>query len=585
MMFRRFALGLGLSFGLTFSVIGLPLIRSAVAESKSPQTLCQASPEQRIEGIKPTLDSWLPAASRLLVNPEIGLSYLIQQIGNQAIIQSNISPWPTIHDQARLARVPVIMYHDVLPKKQVSFDVTIEAFTAHLQAIKENGLTPISLDQLVQHLRTGSALPEKPIVLTFDDGYLGHYEVVYSLLKKYNYPGAFSIYTDKIDGKIAGRSTLTWEQLREMAADPLVTIVSHSLSHPKDLTELSDFQLQQELIQSKKILEDQLRVPMRYFTYPEGKYDERVSAWVKVAGYEAAFTMENNVNRFSNESKSLLAIDRFGQGGIKRAVAEASGGLQLPPWGPGFDFRAPVSQHEIILGGIPLTLVSGGQPITVLADKRYFLEEILTKTEAVAAVDGGFFSLKHTTSNMIGPILSQNSGYFSPSNPFSPGNKSENPKIKDRPLILINPEGVKFVPFDPDRHNSLDGIGQELPGVTDAFVGAAFLVKHFQPQSRETFGNLYGFDAARHRAFWGIHRSGRPVIGVSAERIDSVTLGQLLAQAGFRDAVMVDSGASTSLAYRGKSLVKKYKPRKVPHMVALIEPKVAFHTDCKVAKY
>ncbi|MGL5082931.1 MAG: polysaccharide deacetylase family protein [Microcoleaceae cyanobacterium] len=588
MIFSRHPIYLGLSLSLLvgLSVPSSAAPKSALTSTQEPAKVCktansqfssQSSSQQELNSSTPSTKDWLFTAANLLLNPELGLTHLIKQIGTQAIVQANISPWPTIHDQARLARVPVMMYHDILPKKQVSFDVTIEAFEQHLAAIQENGLTPINLTQLVDHLRTGSSLPEKPIVLTFDDGYVGHYEVVYPLLKKYNYPAAFSIYTDKIDGKIAGRSTLTWQHLKEMAANPLITIVSHSLSHPKDLTQVSDLQLQQEVIASKKILEDRLNLPIRYFTYPEGKYDERVSAWMKVAGYEAALTMENNISRFSNESKSLLAIDRFGQAGIERAIEQASGGLQLPPWKTGFDFNAPVMKHEVTLGEIPLTLISGGQPITVLADKRYPLEEILAKTEAIAAVDGGFFSLKHSTSNMVGPVLSQNPGQF------FPGNRSENPKLKDRPLILISPEQVQFIAFDPDRHGSLTGIQQALPGVTDAFVGAAFLVKNFQPQPEATFGNLYGFDAARHRAFWGIHRSGRPVIGVSAERVDSVTLGQILAQAGFREAVMVDSGASTSLAYQGKSLVKKYTPREVPHMVALTVSKSTTSSGCEVA--
>ena len=58
----------------------------------------------------------------------------------------------------------------------------------------------------------------------------------------------------------------------------------------------------------------------------------------------------------------------------------------------------------------------------------------------------------------------------------------------------------------------------------------------------------------------------------------------MLVQVGFRDAVMLDSGASTSLAYKGKSMVKKYKPRPVPHVVALLSPEVHSHPSCIVAK-
>jgi exopolysaccharide biosynthesis protein len=113
-----------------------------------------------------------------------------------------------------------------------------------------------------------------------------------------------------------------------------------------------------------------------------------------------------------------------------------------------------------------------------------------------------------------------------------------------------------------------------MPNVTDAFVAAAWLVKGGQPQSADTFANLYTYEVPRHRAFWGISQAGQPTIGVSKEPIDSVSLGEALAKAGFQDAVMLDSGASTSLAYKGELLVG-YVPRPVPHVVALVPPEAA----------
>jgi hypothetical protein len=168
---------------------------------------------------------------------------------------------------------------------------------------------------------------------------------------------------------------------------------------------------------------------------------------------------------------------------------------------------------------------------------------------------------------MIGPVLSENGG-------FIPGYEGEIGKLEGRPLVIITDQWVRYLPFDPARHNTLEGIAAEARNdlkVTDAFVAAAWLVKDGQPQSRESFGTLYGFDALRHRAFWGINQAGQPVIGVSRDPIDSMALGELLVQAGFRDAVMLDSGASTSLAYQGQSQVH-YTPRPVPHVVALFPP-------------
>jgi exopolysaccharide biosynthesis protein len=142
---------------------------------------------------------------------------------------------------------------------------------------------------------------------------------------------------------------------------------------------------------------------------------------------------------------------------------------------------------------------------------------------------------------------------------------------------------VKFIPFDPAKHNTLSGIQAEMPNLTDAFVAAAVLVKNSQPQPSSAFGNLFDFEASRHRAFWGINQAGQPTIGVSAEPIGSVELGEALAKVGFRDAVMLDSGASTSLAYKGESLVG-YTPRPVPHVVGLIPPVSDGDPACVVAK-
>jgi peptidoglycan/xylan/chitin deacetylase (PgdA/CDA1 family) len=512
------------------------------------------------------------------------LSHLQKGVDPTLIQPFNAAPWPDINEAARAARVPVFMYHDILPEKQVFFDVTVEEFEDHLKQMKEAGVTPISFEQLVHHLRTGASLPSKPILLTFDDGYEGHYTHVYPLLKKYGYPATFSIFTGKLDSDIAGRSTVTWEQVQEMAADPLITIASHSVLHPKDLRELDDETLRKEVVESKARLEAELGIPIRYFTYPEGNYDERVAQAVADAGYDAALTMSNYSEWFANESDDLLAIGRFGQSSLARVLPEASAGVgaiaaTVPP--PNlesmatvpsdtFDFSSQITVAEDIETEAGyISLITGGRPGTVHADSRYQLVEILARTNAQAAVDGAFFSLKYLDSNvMIGPVLSQ------ATQTFIPGNASENPLLNGRPLALISTDKVKFVPFDAAKHNTLHGIQAEMADVTDAFVGAAWLVRDGQPQPAEAFGNLFDFEVPRHRAFWGINRAGQPVIGVTKDRIDSVTLGSILHQVGFRDAMMVDSGASTSLAYNGESLVD-YEPRPVPHVVALLAPENA----------
>jgi peptidoglycan/xylan/chitin deacetylase (PgdA/CDA1 family) len=480
----------------------------------------------------------------------------------KAIAVSGSQTWPEIHPDARRAKVPIIMYHDILPQKEVFFDVTPEELRKDFELIKAKGLTPISMDWLMAHLRTGHPLPSKPILLTFDDGYGGHYDYVYPLLKEFKYPALFSIYTEKMDLK-GGRTAVTWEQLQEMAADPLVTIASHSVSHPGDLRNLSDEQLEQEIILSKKILEELLARPIHYFTYPVGKFDQRVKDEVEKAGYLSALAMDDVNEQWAGESEDLLAIARFGQSSLEKVIAQVWGGHPLPRRDGGFNFTTPIVQEKFTVKQTPIIMITGGKPNTIHAKSRYQVPEIIADTEAVAAVDGGFFSLKYLDSNvMIGPVLTHNS------QEFIPGNEEENQKLRNRPLVLINDQAVKFIPFVPEQHNTRSGIQQEMLDVRDAFVGAAWLVKNGKPQPAETFGNLFDFDIARHRAFWGLNQGGQPVIGVSARPVDSVSLGKILHELGMRDAIMLDSGASTSLAYKGQSLVG-YTPRPVPHVVAL----------------
>jgi hypothetical protein len=264
---------------------------------------------------------------------------------------------------------------------------------------------------------------------------------------------------------------------------------------------------------------------------------------------------------------------------LKKAIASNWITIKLPIWLIGFNFTSPVKKVDTTIDKIDLILISGGQPITIHADSRYQLLEILTKskTRAIAAVDGTFFSLKYLTSNVIiGPVLSQSTKQF------QPGNNSDDKKIAGRPLALISPYEVRFIPFDPEKYNTLEGIQAEMPDVTDAFVAGAWLVRDGQPQTAKTFKGLSGFDAVRYRAFWGINQDKQPTVGISRRSVDAVSLGAALAKAGLQDAVMLDSGQSTSLAFQGQSLTN-YTPRPVPHAIALIPPITQNIRDCLVS--
>ncbi len=267
--------------------------------------------------------------SNWLNQPQSGLKKVVDQFAPYVFAYLNPAPFPYLHPRARLAKVPVIMYHDILPEKKVFFDVTTTELEQHFELIKKSGATPISLDLLSIHLRTGIPLPKKPVVLSFDDGYGGHYQYVYPLLKKYNYPAVFAIYIKGI-GNNVGRTHVSWKDLREMVTDPLVTIASHSVSHPADLRILPDDKLQVEILESKRVLEAYLHIPINYFIYPVGKFDNRVAALVQAGGYQLGLTMRDSGEKFAGESENLFAVERFGQSKLASVLTQADGGPELP---------------------------------------------------------------------------------------------------------------------------------------------------------------------------------------------------------------------------------------------------------------
>lgn len=265
-----------------------------------------------------------PVSNQVLSSSEI----LFKTKADDKVLSLPAEPVPTIHQAALKARVPVIMYHDIISEKEVIYDLTPEELNKHFELIKSNKMTPISLNRLIAHLRTGSPLPEKPILLTFDDGYGGHYEYAYPLLKKYNYPAVFAIHTSSV-GVNAGRTHVTWEQLKIMANDPLITISSHSKTHPA-LTKISEKQLYQEVVESKQILEAKLNRPIIYFTYPYGNYDSRVKKIVADSGYLAAIAFGTPTEMFAGQSKDLFTISRFEKSHLEKVIPQAWGSANLP---------------------------------------------------------------------------------------------------------------------------------------------------------------------------------------------------------------------------------------------------------------
>lgn len=184
--------------------------------------------------------------------------------------------------------LPILMYHHIVTNEADCTNdmiVTAAQLEEDLRWLQDNGYTTI----LPRDLVSGAALPEKPVLLTFDDGYRSNYELLYPLLQKYGMHAAIAVITSLPDS--GNDAYLTWDMCREMADSGLVEIGSHT-NNLHNLGELqgnykiggpngierksgesdSAFQTRvlDDLQKSHDLIEEQLGREVTFFAYPFG---------------------------------------------------------------------------------------------------------------------------------------------------------------------------------------------------------------------------------------------------------------------------------------------------------------------------
>lgn len=190
--------------------------------------------------------------------------------------------------------VPILMYHVTkaapagTPYPELW--VTPADFKGQMQWLADEGYTGITMAQLFKYWDEGYKLPDKPVVISFDDGYPSHDETARPVLAKHRWPGVLFLEERNVNSAESG---LTASMVKRLIASGW-ELGSHTMTHP-NLTILSATQLEDEVAGSKKAISEEFGVPIEFFCYPAGKYDETVVAAVKDAGYLGATTTIDGV--------------------------------------------------------------------------------------------------------------------------------------------------------------------------------------------------------------------------------------------------------------------------------------------------
>ncbi len=202
-------------------------------------------------------------------------------------------PPPIPDGWIRQVQVPILMYHYVSvppPGSDVyrrDLSVSPELFRSHLQAMADAGYTTISMYDLVDHLNQGKPLPEKPVILTFDDGYRDNYENAFPLLAEFGMTGMFFVVSDYMDEE--NPLYLSWDMAREMQAAGMF-IESHGRNHAS-LRNRNDDYLVWQALGSAETIEHELGVRPRFITYPFGHYDRNTIRIFESAGFWGGVTI------------------------------------------------------------------------------------------------------------------------------------------------------------------------------------------------------------------------------------------------------------------------------------------------------
>jgi len=168
------------------------------------------------------------------------------------------------------------MYHSVNPaaSRENRLAVPVDAFGRQMRYLKARHYNVVPLGSLAPLIKEKKKIPPRTIAITFDDGYKDNYTYAFPILKKYKLPATFFIIVNEVDRPQNDR--LNWNEIKEMQDSGLITIGSHCMG-PEPLINLkSEKQIKYEIFESKRAIEEKLGARVMVFSYPEGRFNQKI---------------------------------------------------------------------------------------------------------------------------------------------------------------------------------------------------------------------------------------------------------------------------------------------------------------------
>ena len=198
--------------------------------------------------------------------------------------------------------IPVLYYHSIEPSESNELILAPERLREQLQYIKDAGYTTLTMREVYDHLVNNAPIPEKSILITFDDGYMDNYTYAYPLLKEFNMKATIFLMTVGVDEGFY----ISSDQMKEMS-DYGIDIECHTINHVR-LGELSYEEQLKEITESRDFIEKVTGKDVISIAYPYGNYNDDTLRAVQDAGYSLAFGISNGK---ANRTDNIFALNRI----------------------------------------------------------------------------------------------------------------------------------------------------------------------------------------------------------------------------------------------------------------------------------
>jgi len=219
----------------------------------------------------------------------------------------------------RLRPVPILMYHVLSPPPANApypeLYVAPAAFRSEVAWLAAHGYHAVTLQRVFDAWRGAATLPAKPVVLSFDDGYLSDVRTALPVLRAHHWPGVLNL-------EVANLKPV-WG-IRPPGVRKLLAagweLDAHTLTHP-DLTTVDAARLREEVTGSRGAIRKMFHVPVNFFCYPAGRYNDAVVAAVQQAGYLGATTTNYGLAR-PGDLYTLARVRVNGSDSVKAFAAK-----------------------------------------------------------------------------------------------------------------------------------------------------------------------------------------------------------------------------------------------------------------------